>query len=124
MQTKVIKFGGSSLADAEQFRKVAAIVKADPARRYVVASAPGKRSGEDEKDTDMIYICHTLASQHESYEAVFSKIEARYREIIAGLELAYSLDEEFQKIRVAIDKQTTPDYLASRGEYLNSLVLA
>ena len=124
MQTKVIKFGGSSLADAEQFRKVAAIVKADPARRYVVASAPGKRSGEDEKVTDMLYLCHTLASQHESYEAVFSKIEARYQEIIAGLELAYSLDEEFQKIRSAIDKQTTPDYLASRGEYLNSLVLA
>ncbi len=124
MQTKVIKFGGSSLADTEQFRKVAAIVKADPARRYVVASAPGKRSGDDEKVTDMLYLSHTLASQHESYEAVFSKIEARYREIIAGLELAYSLDEEFQKIRVAIDKQTTPDYLASRGEYLNSLVLA
>lgn len=124
MQTKVIKFGGSSLADAEQFRKVAAIVKADPSRRYVVASAPGKRSGEDEKVTDMLYLCHTLASKHEPFEEVFSKIEARYREIIAGLELEYSLEEEFQKIRSAIGRQADPDYLASRGEYLNSLVLA
>lgn len=124
MQTKVIKFGGSSLADAEQFRKVAAIVKADPSRRFVVASAPGKRSDEDEKVTDMLYRCHELSSRHEDYETVFSKIETRYREIIAGLSLDCSLETEFQKIRSAIGHHAAPDYLASRGEYLNAQILA
>lgn len=125
MQTKVIKFGGSSLADADQFRKVAAIVKADPTRRYVVASAPGKRCDEDEKVTDMLYRCHTLASRHESYDDVFSRIETRYREIIKGLDLDPTLlDDAFQTIRAAIGHQPEPDYLASRGEYLNSIILA
>ncbi len=124
MQTKVVKFGGSSLADAEQFRKAAAIVKADPERRFVVASAPGKRSDGDEKVTDMLYRCHELASKGEPFEAVFAKIETRFREIIAGLQLDCSLEIEFKKIRAAIERHTGPDYLASRGEYLNSLILA
>lgn len=124
MQTKVVKFGGSSLASAEQFRKVAEIVKSDPARRYVVASAPGKRSGGDEKVTDMLYRCHELAKNHEPYDEVFARIEARYQEIIDGLGLDYSLESEFCVIREAIDREAGPDYLASRGEYLNSLVLA
>lgn len=125
MQTKVIKFGGSSLADAEQFRKAAGIVKSDPSRRYVVASAPGKRSDADEKVTDMLYRCHELAARHEPYDEVFSRVETRYREILSGLEMdVYFLDGEFQKIRSALRRQTEPDYLASRGEYLNSLILA
>ncbi len=124
MQTKVVKFGGSSLADAAQFRKAAAIVRADPERRYVVASAPGKRCDSDEKVTDMLYRCHELAAKHEPFDALFSQIEARYREIIAELGLKLSLEREFEKIRAAAGRGAGPDYMASRGEYLNSLILA
>ncbi len=124
METKVLKFGGSSLADAAQFRKVAAIVRADPSRRYVVASAPGKRFPEDIKVTDMLYDCFDLAARKENIEDAFAKIEARYNGIVAELGLDLSLDAEFRKIRMAIEHHAGKDYVASRGEYLNSLILA
>lgn len=124
MQTKAVKFGGSSLADAEQFRKAAAIVKADPNRRYAVASAPGKRFDGDEKVTDMLYRCHELAAKHEPWDGLFSKIEARFREIIAGLALDFSLEKEFRKIRANLERFPAPDYMASRGEYLNAMIFA
>lgn len=124
MQIKVLKFGGSSLADASQYRKVAEIIKADPARRYVVASAPGKRSSDDTKVTDMLYACYNLAAQKQDIDEAFTKIEARYNGIISDLGLDFSLEKEFKKIRMSIEHHAGEDYVASRGEYLGSLILA
>lgn len=124
MDIKVLKFGGSSLADAGQFKKVAEIVKAQPERRYVVASAPGKRYSDDIKVTDLLYECYKKASKKESIDDVFDKIIDRYNGIIKDLELDFSLDEEFQKIKMSILHHAGSDYVASRGEYLNSMILA
>ena len=121
---KVVKFGGSSLASAEQYRKVAAIVKADPERCYVVASAPGKRSADDIKITDMLYDCYRLASKKLPFDEQFSKIEERYDGIIADLGLDMSLREEYDIIRMALRTRAGEDYVASRGEYLGCLILA
>ena len=123
-RTKVLKFGGSSLADAAQFRKVAAIIRAEPERRYVVASAPGKRFPEDIKVTDMLYDCFDRVSRHEDIDEAFGRIEARYNGITADLGLDLDLEPEFRKIRMAIEHHAGKDYVASRGEYLNSLILA
>ena len=124
MSTKVVKFGGSSLADADQFKKVADIVLADPARRYVVASAPGKRFSGDVKVTDMLYNCYSLAVKGESFSASFEAIEQRFNDIIAGLGLDLSLEKEFEGIKDAFAHRAGRDYAASRGEYLNSIILA
>ncbi|MBQ7989638.1 MAG: aspartate kinase [Oscillospiraceae bacterium] len=124
MSTKVVKFGGSSLADAEQFKKVADIVLSDPTRRYVVASAPGKRFSGDVKVTDMLYNCYSLAVQGESFAASFESIEQRFNDIIAGLGLDLSLEKEFEGIKDAFAHRAGRDYAASRGEYLNSIILA
>ena len=121
---KVAKFGGSSLAEAAQFRKVAAIVHADPDRRYIVASAPGKRSSDDTKITDMLYSCYRLATQKQSIDEAFAQIEARYDGIIAELGLDLDMKEEYDKIRMAIRHHAGEDYVASRGEYLNAMILA
>lgn len=121
---KVAKFGGSSLAEAAQFRKVADIVHADPERRYIVASAPGKRFSEDIKITDMLYTCYRLASQKQSIDETFGQIEARYDGIIAELGLNLDMKEEYEKIRMAIRHHAGEDYVASRGEYLNAMILA
>lgn len=121
---KVVKFGGSSLADANQFRKVADIVLADPDRRFVVASAPGKRFKEDTKITDMLYACYDKAAKGEDFTADFSAIEKRYNDIISELGLDISLDSEFERIKSAFKHMAGRDYAASRGEYLNSMVLA
>lgn len=123
MDIKVVKFGGSSLADANQFRKVAEIIKAQPQRRYVVASAPGKRFSDDVKVTDMLYQCYQLASRNLPIDEAFGKIEARYNAIIADLGLDFSLEAEYAKIRLVI-RHAGEDYIASRGEYLNSMILA
>lgn len=124
MQTKVLKFGGSSLADANQFRRVAEIVKADSERRYVVASAPGKRFGDDTKVTDMLYDCYHLAAEKKSIDEAFAKIEDRYNLIINELGLDFSLQDEFDKIKMSILHHAGRDYIASRGEYLNAMILA
>lgn len=121
---KVLKFGGSSLADADQFRKVAEIVKSEEERRYVVASAPGKRYGDDIKVTDMLYDCFRLASKKQNIDEAFKKIENRYNNIISDLGLDFSLQAEFDKIKMAILHHAGEDYVASRGEYLNSMILA
>ena len=84
-ETKVVKFGGSSLADAKQFKKVADIILADPTRRFVVASAPGKRYLEDIKVTDMLYRCYELASEGEEFDEEFEAIKTRYNDIIFGI---------------------------------------
>ncbi|MBQ5315942.1 MAG: aspartate kinase [Oscillospiraceae bacterium] len=124
MDTKVVKFGGSSLADAEQFRKVADIVLSDKSRRFVVASAPGKRFSGDVKVTDMLYNCYDMAVKGESFDRSFSAIEARFNDIITGLGIDLSLDKEFSDIKDAFAHRAGRDYAASRGEYLNSIVLA
>ncbi len=124
MGAKVVKFGGSSLADANQFRKVAAIIKADPNRRYVVPSAPGKRFSEDIKVTDLLYQCQSLAAEGVDFSDSFEKIRGRYQEIIAELGVAVSLDSELETIRKNLEMGAGRDYAASRGEYLNGLLLA
>lgn len=124
MQTKVLKFGGSSLADAEQYRKVAQIIRAEPERRYVVASAPGKRFSDDIKVTDMLYSCYELASKKKNIDEAFHLIEERYNGIIRDLGLDFSMDAEFAKIRASIEHHAGKDYVASRGEYLGSIILA
>ncbi len=121
---KVLKFGGSSLADAEQFKKVAAIVKAEPERRYVVASAPGKRFSEDIKVTDMLYDCYKLVKSGQPIDDAFKLIEDRYNGIIKDLGMHLWLQPEFDRIKNAIVHHAGRDYIASRGEYLNSMVLA
>lgn len=121
---KVVKFGGSSLASAEQFRKVAEIIHADKDRRYVVPSAPGKRNSGDTKVTDMLYACYALAEKGNPFEEALLKIKERYDEIITGLGLSLSLEQEFQVIREQFVKKAGSDYAASRGEYLNGIVMA
>ena len=121
---KVVKFGGSSLASAEQFQKVGAIIKADKERRYVVPSAPGKRFGKDTKVTDMLYGCYALAEEGKKFDKELAAIKARYDEIISGLGLKLDLSGEFQTIRENFAAKAGSDYAASRGEYLNGIVMA
>lgn len=121
---KVVKFGGSSLASARQFKKVGDIIRADKSRRYVIPSAPGKRSGKDEKVTDMLYACYDAASTGGSYKKLLVKIKARYEEIIDGLDLNLNMDHEFNAIEENFIKGAGRDYAASRGEYLNGIVMA
>lgn len=121
---KVVKFGGSSLADAKQFQKVGAIVHADPSRIYVVPSAPGKRFSGDTKVTDLLYCCYDLAAEGKDFTDPFREIQSRYNEIIQGLGLKYSLEDEFRAIEENLKKEPNRDYTASRGEYLNGRVMA
>lgn len=123
-QIVVAKFGGSSLADTGQFRKVKGILDADPARRYVVPSAPGKRSSADEKVTDLLYRCCEKAGAGEDYAADLMKIRMRYQEIAAGLGLEISLEKEFAVMEQALADGAGAQYAASRGEYLNGILLA
>jgi ribosome-binding factor A len=124
MGMKVAKFGGSSLADAEHFRRVAEIVKADPDRHFVVASAPGKRFKEDVKVTDMLYQCYELVREGKDITEHFEKIRDRYTTIIADLGLDFDISGELNYILNAITHRSGQDFAASRGEYLNSLILA
>ena len=121
---KVVKFGGSSLASAEQFNKVKSIITADPHRRYVIPSAPGKRFSDDTKVTDMLYDCYDTAVNGKNFEEKLDKIHARYQEIIDGLHLNLSLDEEFEKIFEYFQNGAGVNYAASRGEYLNGIIMA
>ena len=127
---KVVKFGGSSLASAEQFEKVGRIIRKDSTRRYVIPSAPGKRFPKDTKVTDMLYSCYKQAileedeDTEESFEELLVQIRERYDSIIRGLSLSLSLDKEFQVIRENFSKKVGRDYAASRGEYLNGIIMA
>lgn len=121
---KVVKFGGSSLADAEHFRMVENIIKADNARRYVVPSAPGKRFKEDDKVTDLLYQCYDASGNPEALKEVFARVIERYELIIDGLGLDLDLSQEYEMIVGAISHHAGRDYAASRGEYLNGIILA
>ncbi|MCI5578630.1 MAG: aspartate kinase [Oscillospiraceae bacterium] len=122
--SKVVKFGGSSLADAEQFKKVADIIHADPERVYVVPSAPGKRFKDDTKVTDLLYQCYERTITGEDFAKAFAPVRERYDEIIKDLNLDISLDDEFVKIGQDFRNGANRDYAASRGEYLNGILLA
>ena len=121
---KVVKFGGSSLASAEQFKKVGNIIHADKERKFVVPSAPGKRDADDTKVTDMLYSCYDLAEAGKDFKAQLQAIRERYQEIIDGLALKISLEEEFKIIEKNFKAKAGSDYAASRGEYLNGIVMA
>lgn len=121
---KIVKFGGSSLASAEQFKKVGDIIRADKSRRYVVPSAPGKRFSGDTKVTDMLYTCYNAAIREKKFTNQLEEIKTRYDEIIEGLGLDLSLEDEFSIIRENFGKKVGRDYAASRGEYLNGIIMA
>ena len=122
---KVVKFGGSSLASAEQFKKVGKIIHADDSRVYVVPSAPGKRFDGDTKVTDMLLHAYQAASEGNDVDEELKAIKARYDEIITGLELKdFSLDDDFAEIKKNLAENPQSDYAASRGEYLNGKVMA
>lgn len=121
---KVVKFGGSSLASAQQFKKVGDIIRSDEARKYVVPSAPGKRFDGDTKVTDMLYHCYAVAQEGKKFDDLLKKIKERYDEIISGLGLSLSLEEEFKVIKEQFKAKAGSDYAASRGEYLNGIIMA
>ena len=121
---KVVKFGGSSLANAEQFRKVGNIVLAEEDRRYVIPSAPGRRFPGDTKVTDMLYSCYHLAESGQDFSAALQNIRDRYEEIIQGLGLDLDMEPEFETIEASFRARVGEDYAASRGEYLNGIVMA
>lgn len=124
MGVKVAKFGGSSLASAEQFQKVKGIIFADPQRRYVVPSAPGKRNYTDVKVTDMLYECQKKASLGENIDDLFSNIIERYMDIAFELSLKIDLLPYLEEVKENIENGANAAYAASRGEYLNGLLLA
>ena len=124
MGIKVAKFGGSSLSDARQFEKVRAIVYDDPERVYIVPSAPGRRQDGDDKVTDLLYRCHRLHAQGKDYQDVYDLIAARYMDIAEELGLGVDLRKELDEINEAISNGATADYAASRGEYLNAILLS
>lgn len=122
--SKVVKFGGSSLADAKQFRKVADIINSDPERVYVVPSAPGKRFKDDTKVTDHLYRCYEQVLDGVDFAKAFAPVRERYNEIISELGLDLDLSDEYVKIGADFRAGASRDYAASRGEYLNGIVLA
>ena len=124
MGIKVVKFGGSSLANAPQMKKVADIVNADSGRKYIVVSAPGKRFGDDIKVTDMLYRCFEVKDNKVEFDKTFSSIKERYNDILKELGVDYDLTAEFKVVEENILNSKTPDYAASRGEYLNALVFS
>jgi len=124
MGIKVAKFGGTSLANAEQIRKVKSIVESDKEIRYVVPSAPGKRHEKDRKITDLLYLCHAHVQQDVPFDEVFHLIEDRYEKIIKGLDLSLNIRTYLEDIKKKITEGASRDYTASRGEFLNGLILA
>lgn len=120
----VAKFGGSSLADSEQFRKVKNIVLENEKRRYIVPSAPGKRFSKDYKITDLLYLCHAHAQNSIPFDDVFRHIEERYTSLARELEVRIDIKKYLDEIKKKIEDGASANYTASRGEYLNGLILA
>ena len=122
---KVVKFGGSSMADAGQYRKIRDILLADPERRVVVVSAAGKRNKADHKITDLLYLCYAHTQYGVDCSGVFEMIVSRYREIQRELGLTLDLEPEFAALKQRLDAKTvTQDELASRGEYFSARLMA
>lgn len=122
---KVVKFGGSSMADAGQYRKIRDILLADPERKVVVVSAAGKRNKQDHKITDLLYLCYAHTQYGVDCSGVFEMITSRYREIARDLNLSIDLEPEFADLKAKLDNKTvTQDELASRGEYFSARLMA
>lgn len=124
MSRRVCKFGGSSLADAAQFKKVLAIIAADPRRLILVPSAPGKRNSADAKLTDLLYLCQQSASVGSDFTQVFERIRERFLEIERGLGVNALMQSHLEKLRADIARGVSKDHVASRGEHLNGLIMA
>ena len=124
MDTIALKFGGSSLADSAQIRKACDIVLSNPSRRFVVCSAPGKRGSWDTKVTDLLYQCQEAAAKGEDFSAPLSLVEQRFAEIAEALEVDFDVKGEIERIAEHLRTRHERDYMASRGEYLNSKLIA
>ncbi len=120
----VAKFGGTSVADAAQFRKISEIVRSNPERRFIVVSAPGKRFSADRKVTDLLLDCYEKAVRGESFSAELRLIRLRFKEITDGLDLRFPLDEELHILEKSLKTDPQRDYTASRGEYLTARIMA
>ena len=120
---KITKFGGSSVANAEQFRKVKHIIESDDARRFVVVSAAGKADKEDNKITDLLYLCHAHVQYHVDYHGIFDIIRKRFLDIRDELGLSLDLEKELDELDRSIPGLSV-DELVSRGEYFTSLMMA
>ena len=122
---KVTKFGGSSMADAGQYRKIRDILLADPARRVVVVSAAGKRDKNDNKITDLLYLCHSHVKYGVDCDRIFQMIASRYIGIRNELGLALAIEPELEALKKSVDaKQVTREELVSRGEYFSAKLMA
>lgn len=124
MSIKVAKFGGSSVADAKQFRKVQNIILEDTRRRYIIPSAPGKRHAQDNKVTDLLYLCHAHVQHSVPFDELFKIITERYLGIVEELNLSLDLKPYLEEIKEKISQGISVDYVASRGEYLNAIILS
>lgn len=120
----VAKFGGSSLADSAQFNKVKSIVLMNEKRKYIIPSAPGKRYKEDNKITDLLYLCHAHVEHKVPFEDVFAVIEDRFLGLAKELDVTINIKEHLEEVKKNIAQGASADYAASRGEYLNGLILA
>ena len=121
---KAAKFGGSSVAGAEQFKKVKSIIEADPSRRIVVVSAAGKRSADDHKLTDLLYLCHAHLTYGVSCDEILQTIEQRFARIRSELGLGYDVEGEMEALRARLDRSMSVDELVSRGEYFTARLMA
>lgn len=124
MGIKVAKFGGSSVADGIQLTKTKQIIEADSDRNYIVVSAPGKRFDGDNKITDLLYLCKTHMEHNLPYEQIFQVVADRFMAVKLNLDVDVDLNVHFDKIRENLKKGCTADYIASRGEYLNAVLIA
>ena len=124
MGIKVGKFGGSSVADGIQLRKLKQIIESDPDRKYIVVSAPGKRFEGDNKITDILYLCRTHMEHNLPYDQLFQVVADRFTAVQMNLGIDVNLQEHFDRIRENLKKGCTADYIASRGEYLNAVLIA
>ena len=121
---KVCKFGGTSMANAKTILKVVDVIESDLSRHYIVVSAPGKRTPEDIKVTDALYACFNEVKKTGNCDTSFRVIDRRFREIVTELAVDLDIDSELKEIKEGIEQSTTPDYAASRGEYLSAKILA
>lgn len=124
MGVKVAKFGGSSVADALQIGKIKNIIENDPAIHYVVVSAPGKRFSDDSKVTDLLYLCKAHIEHNLPYQQIFQVICDRFMAVEVNLGVNVGLKEEFEEIRKNLEAGASADYIASRGEHLNAMLIA
>ncbi|PRR77381.1 Aspartokinase 3 [Clostridium liquoris] len=122
--TIVAKFGGSSLADSLQFNKVKAIVLGDERRKYIIPSAPGKRNKGDQKITDLLYLCQAHVQHNIAFNDVFNVIENRFLQLVEELDVTIDIKKYLEEIKINIARGASADYTASRGEYLNGLILS